>query len=156
MLTGVEILVRGARRDDLDSCVGLLAELFSIEKDFEVRPARQRAGLQLLMDCSRSLVLVAESDGEVVGMATLQVVVSTAEGGLSGLVEDVVVRSDRRGHGIGTRLLDGLERRAAEQGITRLQLLADRGNTGAQAFYRACEWRPTRMENWQKKTGIHT
>ena len=38
-------------------------------------------------------------------MCTVQTLISTAEGGPVGLVEDVIVRADYRGHGIGARLL---------------------------------------------------
>ena len=46
-------------------------------------------------------IKVAEIDGAVRGMCTVQLVISTAEGGLAGLVEDLVVDRTYRGQGIG-------------------------------------------------------
>lgn len=45
----------------------------------------------------------------IVGMATIQTLISTAEGGRVGLVEDVVVDESFRGKGIGKLLLAGIE-----------------------------------------------
>ena len=138
--------VRAARVSDLDDLVGLLQELFSIEADFTPDPERQRRGLALLLDGSPDRrVFVAEADGRVVGMATVQALVSTAEGGFVGLVEDVVVARGERGRGVGRRLLAALEAWARERGLTRLQLLADRENAPALRFYGRCGWAPTRL-----------
>ncbi len=140
------ISIRSATSADLDVLVALLADLFSIEADFRPDAERQRRGLALLLESpAQRLVLVAERRGEVVGMVTVQLVVSTAEGGLSGLVEDMVVASGERGRGIGRRILDGAEAWARERGATRLQLLADRENEPALGFYERMGWRGTRL-----------
>ena len=78
-------------------------------------------------------------------MATAQLVVSTAEGGPSALVEDVVVAGAERRHGVGRRLLAALESWASKRGATRLQLLADRENLPALRFYEQLGWRPTQL-----------
>ncbi len=70
---------------------GLLAELFSIEADFTVDPAVQRRGLQLLVGRRPLLRAGGRGRGPVIGMVTLQVLISTAEGGPVGLLEDLVV-----------------------------------------------------------------
>ena len=84
--------IRTAEPADLDSLVSLLAPLFAIEEDFVFDESRQRRGLALMLENERGCVLVAETEGQVIGMCTGQLLVSTAEGGLSLLVEDVVVR----------------------------------------------------------------
>jgi len=123
----------------------LLGELFGVEEDFAADSARQRKGLELLLQRPDCLLLVAELDGEVVGMCSCQMLVSTAEGAPAGLVEDVVVRSDKRGQGIGPRLLDELVRWAREQGAVRLQLLADTNNAPALKFYADRGWQRTQL-----------
>jgi GNAT superfamily N-acetyltransferase len=90
-------------------------------------------------------VVVAEQEGVVVGMATLQILISTAEGGRSGLIEDVVVSESYRGRGVGKRLMEHLVQWAAKQGLTRLQLLADRQNQPALMFYQSQGWSTTNM-----------
>jgi GNAT superfamily N-acetyltransferase len=142
----MDLLIRTATPADLDALVRLLHVLFSIEADFRPDPARQRRGLALLLaDPQRAAVLVAERSGAVIGMATAQLVISTAEGGASALVEDVVVDERERGTGVGRRLLDALEAWAREQGATRLQLLADRENAPALRFYERLGWRWTQL-----------
>ena len=90
-------------------------------------------------------VLIAERNQHLVGMVTAQLVVSTAEGGLSAWIEDMVVAEEFRRKGIGCTLLDAMSAWAAEHGATRLQLLADRTNEPALRFYERMGWRQTRL-----------
>lgn len=145
--------IREAREHDLDELVELLGLLFSIESDFAPDPARQREGLTLMLGKGPRVVLVAASPnetrgdgaGRILGMATAQVVVSTAEGGPALLVEDVVVRPEARGRGVGKALIARIEAWGRRLGATRLQLLADRHNTGSHGFYEACGFSPTNL-----------
>jgi ribosomal protein S18 acetylase RimI-like enzyme len=147
------VTIRRATAADVDALVRLLAELFSIEADFRPDVARQRRGLALLFAApAEKLVLVAEREAAerdrppaVVGMVSVQLVVSTAEGGLSGLVEDMVVAAGERGRGTGRLLLVRAEAWARARGTTRLQLLADRENPPALRFYERLGWRGTRL-----------
>ena len=91
------------------------------------------------------MVLVAELDRAVIGMVTAQLVVSTAEGGRSALVEDLVVDASERGTGAGRALLAAVEGWARRSGATRLQLLADRENAPALRFYGRMGWSGTRL-----------
>lgn len=140
------VTIRSATPGDLDALTGLLSVLFSIEADFLPDAGRQRDGLALLLEApARAIVLVAERDGAVVGMATAQLVVSTAEGGLSAWVEDLVVLANERRRGAGQALLDAVRAWAADRGARRLQLLADRENVPALAFYERLGWSRTQL-----------
>ncbi len=141
-----DLLIRAADTADLEALAGLLQALFSIEADFRPDPDRQRRGLaRLLEEPARAVVLVAERGGAVVGMVTAQLVISTAEGGPSAWVEDMVVDEAERGRGIGRRLLAAIAAWAAARGASRLQLLADRENAQALAFYARLGWASTRL-----------
>ncbi len=142
-----KIRIRDARVGDLHEMVKLLHELFSLEVDFSVDAIRQHRGLSLMLDGCRKhrCIKVAEMDGEVVGMVTAQLLISTAEGGVVAMVEDMVVNGGHRGRGIGRRLMAAIEVWSREHGATRLQLLADRINFPALDFYDKIGWRPTRM-----------
>ena len=138
--------LRPARPSDLDALVRLLAELFSLEADFRPDEARQRRGLTLLLeDRLRRTVIVAEAGGAVIGMVTGQLVVSTAEGAASVWVEDLVVAAPSRRLGVGRQLLRAVEEWGAARGATRLQLLADRENRSALAFYASLGWSGTQL-----------
>ena len=142
----MDVRIRFASQVDLPVLVHLLGELFSIEADFRPDPERQRVGLALMLADRRTrAVLVAEEAGAVIGMVTGQLVVSTAEGAPSVLVEDMIVAAPVRGRGVGRSLLAAIEGWGSERGATRLQLLADRENAPALAFYAREGWSPTRL-----------
>jgi ribosomal protein S18 acetylase RimI-like enzyme len=140
------VLIRDAVAADIPAMVELLAQLFSIEQDFVPDAEKQGRGLALLLAQAGAHVLVAELDGRVVGMITLQTLISTAEGAPVGLVEDLVVAETHRGKGIGRQLLQTLESRTRDTGSTRLQLLADSDNTPALDFYTRRGWRRTSLQ----------
>ena len=147
----MKVTIRCANAGDIDTLVSLLQELFSIESDFACDPDKQRRGLELLLaggqDCC---IYVADYQGTAVGMCTLQRLVSTAEGGYVGLVEDLIIARSFRGRGIGRQLLSWIEIRAKTQGLTRLQLLADRTNQPALSFYRKEGWVTTDLVGLRK------
>ena len=144
-------LIRPAVRDDIPELVGLLQQLFALEADFVPDPAKQRRGLELLLERPQHAVaLVAVRDGTLIGMCSAQILVSTAEGGEVALVEDVVVDAGQRGNGVGAALLDALDEWAQRRGLSRLQLLADRGNAQALDFYRRRGWLPTQLSAWRR------
>lgn len=139
------VLIRPACRNDLDHLVLLLKKLFAIEKDFVFNEALQRKGLQMMLENKLGCIQVAETEGAVVGMCSGQLTVSTAEGGASLLVEDVVVDEKFRGQGIGSRLMAWIAEWAKEKGALRFQLLADRNNKGALEFYKNIGWIKTEL-----------
>ena len=130
-----EITLREATHEDIPAMVRLLAQLFAIEADFAIDPAVQARGLAMLLGREGSVVLVAEREGRVIGMTTAQLTVSTACGGLSAGIEDVVVDSADRGKGVGRRLIAAAEAWAQAQGAVRIALLADETNGPALDFY---------------------
>lgn len=140
-------IIRTALPEDIPRMADLLVELFSIETDFTPDVEKQIRGLSALVagPQGRACVLVAEKGGMIAGMATAQTLISTAEGGRVGLVEDVVVHGEFRGRGIGTRLIEAVAEWARSHGLTRLQLLADRDNHRAMEFYASQNWSSTRL-----------
>lgn len=144
-MADIMVKIRTAEPADIDSLVFLLATLFAIEEDFVFDEQRQRRGLALMLENERGRVLIAEVEGQVVGMCTGQLLVSTAEGGLSLLVEDVVVDEQWRGRGIGRLLMAAISDWARTKKVSRLQLLADRNNIPALDFYRSFGWHTTEL-----------
>ena len=149
--------IRPAVLDDIPDLIELLAGLFAIESDFVPNRARQRRGLELLLaqPTDRARVLVACSGKAIAGMASGQLVVSTAEGAVSAWIEDVVVQESLRRRGIAKGLLHGLLDWAAYHGATRAQLLADKDNATALDFYRHLGWRQTQLSAWRHSLHAH-
>jgi GNAT superfamily N-acetyltransferase len=141
------ITIRNARHEDIETMVVLLKQLFTIETDFKIDLQRHRRGLALMIDgCGKHrCVKVADADGAVVGMGTAQLLVSTAEGGVVALIEDLVIDPQWRRRGVGRKLMASIERWALDREVTRMQLLADRTNFSALDFYDHIGWLPTRM-----------
>ncbi|HEY5621346.1 MAG TPA: GNAT family N-acetyltransferase [Pontiella sp.] len=128
----------------------LLLDLFSIETDFTPDPQAHAQGLDLLMQCEDAALFVAETDHRIVGMCTVQVLISTAMGGKVGKVEDVVVDAEHRGMGIGSSLLQAVEEWAGSRQLSRLQLQADRNNHPALRFYERQLWNQTQLIGYSK------
>lgn len=146
------INLREAREEDLDGMVALLGQLFQLERDFEVHPMKQRSGLHMLLeDKRRAHVLVAEKAEQIVGMCTVQLLISSAEGGYSAMLEDVVVDEAYRGKQVGSRLLREAERWALRMGAKRLEMRVDMDNTAAQGFYEKRQWEKTNLQLWRQK-----
>lgn len=140
-----QLVIRRAGAEDIDSLTGLLKLLFAIEEDFTFDKERQQQGLQIMLENGSGCILVAEIDQAVVGMCSGQLTVSTAEGGYSLLVEDVVVEEEWRGNGIAGKMLARLAEWAGSRGATRMQLLADRNNGPGLYFYTREGWQPTQL-----------
>jgi GNAT superfamily N-acetyltransferase len=157
MAQGEAITIRRAAVGDVAGMGALLRELFAIEEDFTFDAARVEAGLRLLAEPGeRHCVLVAENacggEGEnLVGMVSAQLLVSTAEGGLKALIEDLVVAEAARAQGVGRALLAAIEQWAAGAGVRRCDLLMDRYNEAAARFYDRNGWRATRLVARQKR-----
>ncbi len=138
--------IRLAYSDDIHAMVKLLGELFTIEDDFTINTENQLRGLALLLENAHSIVLVAERDNNVVGMITLQRVISTAMGEYVGTIEDVIVTQECRGLGIGTKLLESAIDEADQRQWGRLTLGVDLRNTKAIDFYKKHGFSTSHME----------
>ncbi len=138
--------IRKAVPSDIEYMVALLQQLFVVEADFEFQADRQKQGLLLMLDSPRTCcVMAAESRGNIIGMCTAQLLVSTAQGGFSALIEDMVVDQNHRGKSIGSRLLQAVELWCIASGASRIQLLADKNNLSALHFYKNRHWQSTQL-----------
>ncbi len=142
----IEVIIRKATASDIENMVYLLELLFSIEEDFTFNETKHRRGLAMMLtDPNTRCVVVAEVDKSIVGMCSVQSVVSSVEGSRTAWVEDVVVQKPFQGQGIGKKLLGFVEKWCTEQGIERIQLLADKNNMPALEFYKKLNWQRTQL-----------
>ncbi len=141
------VIIRNATFGDIEALVRLLEQLFSIEEDFEFNAANHCRGLTLLIEgCGKHrAVKVAAHRNKIVGMCTARTRISTAKGDVTAVLEDLVVDADYRHQGIGRALLSEMDQWAIKRGITHLQLLADKDNSSALAFYKHHEWKLTHL-----------
>jgi GNAT superfamily N-acetyltransferase len=132
---------------DIPALLSLLDVLFSIEQDFQPDHDKQMRGLNCLIAASdRAVIKVAKTpQGQVIGMVSAQLVISTAEGAYSAWIEDMVVAQEYRAHGIGKQLLQSVLDWARDKGATRAQLLVDLDNLPALGYYDHLGWESTRL-----------
>ncbi len=90
--------------------------------------------------------LVARHDGEVVGYALYFLNFSTWEGVHGIYLEDLYVRPDVRGSGLGKALLTALAEQAVHRGLARVEWSVLDWNTPSIDFYRAIGAVP--MDGW--------
>ena len=125
-----------AVRSDIPGLCALLVELFSLEQEFSPDLTLQAEALNLLIDApQRGTVWVAREGDRLVGMVSLQYLISTALGGTVAILEDMVVAASHRGQGLGRRLIEQAVAHACAQGCRRITLLTDKENRAAQRFY---------------------
>lgn len=129
--------VREAHIDDVDAISRLIMLLFEQEAEFEPDYERQAAGVMAILqhpEAGRFVVL--EDEGELVGAVSLLFVPSTALGGKAALLEDMIIRPERRGAGLGSMLLGAAIEHARALGCLRVTVLTDSDNLKAHALYR--------------------
>lgn len=128
--------IEPATLEDLPGLADLLIELFTHEADFRPDRDRHLRGLELILENpGRGRIYVARSHDRIVGMVNLLFTISTAEGGFVVLMEDVIVRLDYRGRGVGTQLMKHAIEYAKKKEFLRITLLTDRLNSESQRFF---------------------
>lgn len=125
-----------ATSSDISDLSDLLFLLFSQEDEFVSNKSIQEQGLKIIIENpSMGHIIVARDNDKVVGMITILYTVSTALGGMVGLLEDMIVHSEYRYSGIGSKLIEYALKFAKEQNVKRLTLLTDKSNNKAHDFY---------------------
>jgi N-acetylglutamate synthase-like GNAT family acetyltransferase len=99
-------VIRPATIDDMDSLVSLMNYLLSIDGDFPNSEENQRRGFEMVINSDKAWVFVIESAGKIEGMCSMFSFISTVQGGYVGMIEDVVVKEEVAGQGLGQQLLE--------------------------------------------------
>jgi GNAT superfamily N-acetyltransferase len=148
--------IRDAEPSDVPALVTLVRELALYEKEPDAVEATDEHFTAALFPAdpasARSHALVAETMGEdghprVVGMAIWYVTFSTWTGRHGIWLDDLFVRPEERGGGLGKALLARLAGIAVERGYRRLEWWVLRWNTPSIAFYESLG--ATAMDEWQ-------
>jgi len=134
------ITVRRAGVEDLDA----LAPLFDAYRVFYEHPSdldRARAFLAARLAADESVVFIAEADGEAVGFTQLYPTFSSTRTGPIFTLNDIYVRPEIRGGGVGRALLEAAAEHGRSVGAIRLTLTTARNNSVAQGVYEANGWK---------------
>jgi len=90
------------------------------------------------MAAGRSIVYVLEVDDEPAASGALVLRSEDpelADGETSALVSNLIVNSNHQSHGLGTRMLEHLEREARKRGFSRISIGVDLPNVRARSLY---------------------
>jgi ribosomal protein S18 acetylase RimI-like enzyme len=133
-----ELRVREATGGDAEEIHALAGELAGAVGDSAPGVEGVRARLSELLEESRARVLVAEDeDGGVVGAASLWIKPDLAHGDTLIEVPMLVVSEGRRREGVGKLLMEEVQRLAAENNASLVELVATTQNRPAREFYRS-------------------
>jgi ribosomal protein S18 acetylase RimI-like enzyme len=132
--------IRRARREDVRSIVGMLADdpLGSARERLEdpLPPSYFRAFEAVDQDSNIQLVVAEGSDGVVVGCLQLCILPGLSSQGASrALIEDVRVASHCRSRGIGEQMVQWAVTEARAKGCKLVELLTHNTRVDAQRFY---------------------
>ena len=147
------VTIRPATVDDVPLIAQLIRELAEYERLADAAVATED-GLreQLFGERPAAEVLVAEADGEPVGFALFFHTFSTFLGKRGLYLEDLFVRPDFRGLGLGKHLMAALARIAVRRDCGRFEWSVLDWNAPSIAFYRKLgatgmdEWTVQRLE----------
>ena len=139
--------IRPATRDDLPLIASLIRELADYEKlAHEVRFEAAMLAEHLFGARPMAEVIIGEVGGKAQGFALFFHNFSTFEGKPGIYLEDLFVRPDARGQGLGKALLAHLAGLAITRGCARLEWWVLDWNAPAIGFYRKLGARP--MDEW--------
>ncbi len=139
--------IRAARADDSATIATLIRELAAYEQlEAQARAGAEDLRRHLFGDRPAAEVLLAEVDGQPVGFALFFPTFSTFRGQPGLYLEDIFVRPEHRGRGIGKALLAAIAALAVGRGCGRLEWSVLDWNEPSIGFYRSLGALP--MEEW--------
>ncbi len=132
------ITIRTATMDDAEILQAFAAKLFAEDLPGIYRRdtptlEQEAAYIRARIEPDRCTLMLAEDDGEVVGL--IDFLVNGAPEEAHGGVFSISVAQGRRGQGVGSALIEALLAWAAEQGISRVQAYGWANNPRAIALY---------------------
>ena len=146
-----QVVVRPATPDDVGLILSLIRELAEFERALhEVHATEASLRSTLFAERPAAFCHIAEYDGQAAGFALWFLNYSTWLGGHGLYLEDLYVREETRGQGIGVALLAELARICVDRGYPRLEWWVLDWNP-ARGFYESIgasaltEWIPYRL-----------
>ena len=130
--------IRQATVEDRGVIAQLMTQLMEVGgyEGWQVSPEQIEESLRKMADNDAYQVLLAEDEGQVVGLLSLSFRYTIFHPAPSALIDELVVERGHRRQGVGQRLMvDAIERcRAA--GCCEIEVSTERSNEAAQEFYR--------------------
>jgi GNAT superfamily N-acetyltransferase len=128
--------VREAQESDLPEILKIYAQPGLDDDGSGLTVEEARARYQRFRCYPSYRLFVAVQDGQVAGTFALLIMDNLAHHGApSAVVEDVAVRPDMQGRGVGRRMMEFARERCREAGCYKMALSSNLKRAGAHAFY---------------------
>jgi GNAT superfamily N-acetyltransferase len=135
MLTSMQLHFRSAAFEDLTTLL-VLGEEFYCEQRIRVDPIVVKTALsQLLRDTSLGRVWLLDVAGAPIGYLIMLNGFIVEFGGRQVFIDELYIRPEFRGHGLGRKTLAFAEQACRQAGITIIRLEVDRANRRLIEFY---------------------
>ena len=144
-----DLKLRPATVDDLPAIISMLADdhlgVGREDPSMPLHPRYQQAFAAIASNFNQHLI-VMEWEGEAIGTLQLTVVPGLSRlGSPRGLIEGLRVRSDRRGYGLGTRLIAWAVEVSRRSGCATVELVAHESRGRAHHLYTRLGFKPTHV-----------
>jgi GNAT superfamily N-acetyltransferase len=139
----VSPIIRDARPEDAPAILALMRALAEYEKLLDAfENTEERICETLFSPAARVFCMIGKIGGAPAGYALWFYSYSTFRGRLGIRLEDLFVRPEHRGAGLGKAFMRRLARRCAEEGLSRLEWSVLDWNAPSIAFYESLEAKP--------------
>lgn len=135
-MSAVDVTIRPVEHRDLDTMINMIGGLAVHHGEVPGITAGQLA-TEALGPCPSIRILVAETDGQLVGYVMLQFQFVALHGTRLANVDQLFVVTEHRGQGIGRRLMEAALEAARILGCNGLQVQATPHNWAAHPVYMA-------------------
>jgi len=129
------MIIREATEQDLHSVLSLYEQL-GMDDGNVLTPDDAKVIFRRMKSYPDYTLYVAVSDNDIIGAFSLLIMDNLAhEGAPSGIIEDVIVREDLRGLGIGSRMMNFAMHLCKKKGCYKLALSSNIQRESAHRFY---------------------
>jgi ribosomal protein S18 acetylase RimI-like enzyme len=130
--------IREATIGDSAVIVQLMTQLIEASgyEDWQVFPERVEESLRKMADSDAYQVLLAEDEGQVVGLLSLSFRHTLFHSAPTALIDELVVEQGHRRRGVGRQLMAEAIERCRAAGCCEIEVSTERSNEAAQEFYR--------------------
>jgi GNAT superfamily N-acetyltransferase len=130
------LIFKPAESADIDKLAAFMREFYEYDHIAYDEQAAREALEKFLSRALPARVWVIVSDEEAVGYMALTFGCSLEFRGKDAFLDEIYIREDRRGQGIGQRALEFIEEVCRAEGVKALHLEVERENARAQVLYR--------------------
>jgi ribosomal protein S18 acetylase RimI-like enzyme len=136
LYAGMDARVRLAEKEDVDTVTALMGGFRNwMERSEPTDEAIRSTVRRLIADPNTEYLLAAADGGEPAGVCQLRYRLTVWTGADDCWLEDLYVRDEQRGTGLGRALVESAVERARARGCRRIDLDVNEDNTDALAFY---------------------